>query len=45
MAEPSSWSNTDMKWRDMKGAQKLAFCGKCVIALCTFGFVFPHLFE
>lgn len=45
MSESSRWSNTDMKWRDMRALQKLAFCGKFIIALCTFGFVFPHLFD
>ena len=44
MEQTSPW-NTDGKWRDMKIVQKLAFVGKFVIALCTFGFVFPNLFD
>jgi len=40
----SPW-NTDMKWPQMKGLQKLAFLCKLVITLCTFGFAFPNLIE
>lgn len=44
MDKSSHW-NTDMKWGDMTARQKLAFCGKFIIALCTFGFAFPHILE
>jgi hypothetical protein len=37
--------DTSMKWAAMSIVQKLVFCGKFVIGLCTFGFVFPHLFD
>lgn len=38
----SPW-NTEMKWPEMKAVQKMAFLGKLLIALCTFGFAFPNL--
>lgn len=44
MDQSSPW-NTDMKWREMRLLQKAAFIGKFVIAFCTFGFVFPNLFD
>ena len=37
--------NTTMKWGQMTAVQKIVFCGKFVIALSTFGFVFPNLFD
>jgi hypothetical protein len=38
------WS-TDGKWRDMTSGQRLAFLGKFMIALCTWGFVFPNILD
>ena len=40
--ENSSW-NTDMKWPAMRFLQKLAFIGKLLLALVTFGFAFPNV--
>jgi hypothetical protein len=37
--------NTDGKWRDMTSSQKLAFLGKLMVALCTWGFVFPNILD
>jgi len=37
--------NTDGKWNGMTITQKLAFVGKLTLALCTFGFVFPHILD
>ena len=31
------------KWHDMTGSQKVTFFFKLVIALCTFGFVYPNV--
>ena len=31
------------RWRDMTGGQKITFMFKLVIALCTFGFVYPNI--
>jgi hypothetical protein len=42
VAENSPW-NTDMKWPAMRIIQKLAFLGKLVIAVLTFGFAFPNI--
>ena len=44
MNKPSPF-NTTMKWSQMTAVQKMVFCGKFVIALSTFGFVFPNLFD
>ena len=44
MNKPSSFDTT-MKWSQMTAVQKMVFCGKFVIALSTFGFVFPNLFD
>jgi len=43
--ETSTRWNTDGKWDDMTGSQKLAFVGKLVLALCTWCFVFPNLLD
>jgi hypothetical protein len=37
--------NTDGKWETMTPSQKLAFVGKFVLALCTFGFVYPNILD
>jgi hypothetical protein len=37
--------NTDGKWGGMTGTQRLAFIGKFVVALCTFGFVYPNILD
>jgi hypothetical protein len=37
--------NTDGKWATMTASQKLAFVGKFVLALCTFGFVYPNILD
>ena len=37
--------NTDGKWNGMTITQKVAFVGKLTLALCTFGFVFPHILD
>jgi hypothetical protein len=37
--------NTDGKWGTMTLAQKTAFVGKLVLALCTFGFVYPNILD
>jgi hypothetical protein len=39
------WSDTSMKWPAMTAAQKAAFIGKLIIALCTFGFAFPNVMD
>lgn len=40
----SSW-DTSLKWPEMSAAQKTSFIVKLVIALATFGFVFPNLMD
>ena len=32
-------------FKHMSGAEKLVFIGMSVVCICTFGFVFPNLFE
>jgi len=39
----SDISNTDAKWSELSGGQRLVFCGKLIIFLCTFGYAFPNL--
>jgi hypothetical protein len=39
-----AWS-TDGKWDTLTASQKLAFVGKLVLALCTFGFVYPNILD
>ena len=34
---------TGKKWRDMTSQERLTFVGKLVVALCTFGFVYPNV--
>lgn len=40
----SPWA-TDMKWPQMTALQKVAFIGKLMVALVTFGFAFPNLMD
>jgi hypothetical protein len=40
----NTW-NTDGKWESMTTHQKVAFIGKLVLALCTFGFVYPNILD
>jgi hypothetical protein len=37
--------NTDGKWDHMTATQRIAFLGKLVVALCTFGFVYPNILD
>jgi hypothetical protein len=37
--------DTDGKWNTMTLRQKVAFVGKFVLALCTFGFVYPNILD
>lgn len=37
--------NTEGKWRDMTGSQRLAFLGKLMVAIMTMGFAFPNILE
>jgi len=34
-----------LKWAQMNGLQKLTWWGKLVIAVCSFGFIYPHVME
>ena len=34
---------TGRKWRDMTGRERFTFVGKLIVALCTFGFVYPNV--
>jgi hypothetical protein len=43
-AQKGPW-NTDGKWGSMTLTQRIAFIGKFALALCTFGFVFPHILD
>lgn len=43
-AKSQIW-DTSMKWPDMSSSQKAVFLLKNVIALCTFGFVFPNVWD
>ena len=38
-------SDTSMKWGEMTIGQKAIFMGKLMVAVCTFGFVFPNLMD
>lgn len=31
------------KWADMTGLERLRFLGRLLVALCTFGFVYPNI--
>jgi len=42
-ANSSNITNTDGKWRDLSGGQRLVFVGKLIIFLCAFGYAFPNL--
>ena len=44
-AEKSHYWDTSMKWREMTGAQKASQVLKTLIAACTFGFVFPTVWD
>jgi hypothetical protein len=33
----------DKKWDHMNALEKVQFLGKLVVALCTFGFVYPNI--
>jgi hypothetical protein len=44
MSQPSAVSK-DVKWPDMSATAKLAWWGKLVIALVSFGFVFPRVMD
>jgi hypothetical protein len=37
--------NTDGKWDALSITQRIAFIGKFVLALCTFGFVYPNILD
>ena len=34
-----------LKWPQMSAGQKLVWFGKLIVAVCTFGFVYPHVME
>ena len=34
-----------LQYADMTGAQKLTWWGKLLVALASFGFIFPHIME
>jgi len=34
-----------LKWPQMSTVQKLTWFGKLIIAVCTFGFVYPHVMD
>jgi hypothetical protein len=44
METTDTW-NTSMKWSKMNFGTKMIFLGKLVVALCTFGFVFPNVMD
>jgi hypothetical protein len=39
----SAAASKDLKWPHMSVAQKMAWWGKLLIAICSFGFVYPHV--
>jgi len=39
----SDLGNTDGKWRDLSGGQRVVFFGKLIVFLCTFGYAYPNL--
>ena len=39
----SATESNDLKWPHMSAVQKLAWWGKLLIAICSFGFVYPHV--
>ena len=43
-ATPDVWF-TSMKWGEMKFVTKMVWIGKLIIALCTFGFVYPNVMD
>ena len=42
MANPAAG---ERKWPQMSVGEKIVWCGKLLIALCTFGFVFPRVMD
>ena len=38
-------ATNDRKWAQMGAGEKLLWCGKFLVAVCTFGFAFPHIME
>ena len=42
-AIPAATLPVSLKFGDMSIVQKIVFCGKLVVFLCSFGFVFPTL--
>ena len=43
-ATPDIWF-TSMKWGEMKFVTKVVWIGKLIVALCTFGFVYPNVMD
>lgn len=41
----SALLDTSRKWHDLSFGQKIAFIGKLIIFLCTFGYAFPNLMD
>ena len=33
------------KWPQMGAGERIVWVGKLVVAVCTFGFAFPHIME
>ena len=43
MAATTTTTTDSKKFGQMSGGEKIAFIGKLIIFLCTFGFAFPTL--
>ena len=41
----SHFWDTSMKWGAMTGPQKFSLVVKTIIAACTFGFVYPNVWD
>jgi hypothetical protein len=38
-------TSNDRKWHEMSATEKVVWCGKLIVALCTFGFAFPRVMD